>query len=293
MRSHLAEGRSRAQAVLDMPGWDAASRLDRVHALEAAGGLAYWAGDVAASNRHYTEAVAVARTTGDDRELANALYNNFFSTRSSGGVDAWRASLTVEGKPFLDEALAIWERLGDEDGVARANWGLAEHYGYRGEVGAAIEAATRALTWFERSGSSFWIAWARFTRGFAHSVAGDLRPASIDLAVALREFLATRDVSGVALLLSAGSSVLLMASRPRNGYAVAAASHRAVSETGFHLAGLWPGETFPTADLDTTNPALRAAIAEGERWTREDAAARVLTAFDGIAAGTLGPEPDA
>jgi predicted ATPase/class 3 adenylate cyclase len=293
MRGHLAEGRARCAAVLRMPGWEHASRLDRLHALEAAGGLAYWAGDVTESNRLYSEAVGVARTAGDDAELANALYNNFFAARTADGMESWIGGLAFEGKPFLDEALAIWTRLGDADGVARANWGLAEHHAYRNEVDEAVAAASRALDWFERSGSSFWIAWARFTRGFAYAVKRDLVHAAVDLAVALREFQVTRDVSGVALLLSSTSSVLLMAGRPFDGHAMGAAAQRAIGETGFYLAGLWPGETFPMPDLGATDHELRRAIAEGDAWTREDAVARALTALDEIAAGALEPEPGA
>jgi tetratricopeptide (TPR) repeat protein len=277
-----------------MPGWDAAQLRDRLHALEAAGGLAYWAGDMSAANRHYTQAVAAAREAGDEAELANALYNNFFATRMGyAGVGDWVASLAYEGRPLLDEAIAIWERLGDEEGLAKGLWALGEHHAYRREYPESIDASTRALAIFERSGSGFWIAWSRFTRGFAYAAQRDVRPACVDLAVALREFQATRDISGVALVLSASSSAMLMAGWTAEGYALGGASHRAIAETGLHLAALWPDTIFPIPDLETADPTLRAAIAKGEGWSREESVERALTAIDMVAAGSLGPDHEA
>ncbi len=291
MRNHLAEGRARAKAVLEMPGWDAVPPGARLHALESAGGLAYWAGDMSEANRHYEEAVAEAREAGDESELANALYNNFFATRMRyQGANDYVSALAWEGRPFLDEALSIWERLGDEDGVAKAMWALAEHHAYRGEYPAAIESATRALATFERTGSSFWSAWTHFTRGFAYAAQRDVAPACVDLGVALREFKATRDISGVALVLSAGSSALLMAGWTAEAYAMGGASRRAVAETGLHLAALWPDTIFPIPDFETTDPTLQAAIAKGEGWSREESIDRALTAIDVVASGSLGPD---
>ena len=294
MRNHLAEGRARATAVLDMPGWSDAPPLDRIHALEAAGGLAYWAGDMSWAHRFYSEAVETARRAGDEAELANALYNNFFATRMRyQGADDWVSALAWEGRPFLDEALSIWERLGDEDGIAKALWALAEHHAYRREYPESIASATRALAIFERTGSSFWIAWAHFTRGFAYAAQNDVVPACVDLGVALREFQATRDISGVALVLSAGSSALLMAGWTAEAYAMGGASRRAVAETGLHLAALWPDTIFPIPDFETTDATLRAAVAKGEGWSREESVERALTAIDVVAGGSLGPDHEA
>jgi predicted ATPase/class 3 adenylate cyclase len=291
MRNHLSEGRARAATVLDMPGWADAPLLDRVHALESAGGLAYWAGDMGAANGFYAEAVDTARRAGDEGEIANALYNNFFATRMRyQGANDYVSSLAWEGRPFLDEALAIWERLGDEDGIAKALWALAEHHAYRGEYPAAIASATRALAIFERKGSSFWIAWAHFTRGFAYAAQPDVVPACADLGVALREFQETGDISGMALVLAAGSSALLMAGWTAEAYAMGGASNRAVAETGLHLAALWPDTVFPIPDFETADPTLRAAIAKGDGWSREEAVERALTAIDMVAAGSLGPD---
>ena len=81
MRGHIVEGRTRLDRVLAMPQWSDEPAPARLRALEAAGGLAYWGGDLVAAGMHYRAAVEVARALGDDAELANALYNLFFARR--------------------------------------------------------------------------------------------------------------------------------------------------------------------------------------------------------------------
>ena len=147
----------------------------RLRALEAAGGLAYWAGDMRGAGVHYAAAADEARRLGDDREIANALFNHWFTRRPTNSIADWGALLADDDRELLDEALAIWTRLGDEEGVARALWGLGEHYAYREEYAAAEDVTTRALAIFERTGERFWIAWTRFTRSFARSL-GRRRP---------------------------------------------------------------------------------------------------------------------
>lgn len=284
MRGHLIEGRSRVARVLAMPGWGSETSDGRLRALEAAGGLAYWAGDMDAASQHYEAAEAEARRLGDDRELANALYNHFFAQRPMSDQDRWVAQLAAD-RSLLDEALAIWTGLGDEEGVAKALWGLGEHHAYRGELADAEDTTTRALAVFERLGSPFWIAWARFTRAFARILGGRLPDAAADLAVALRAFRASRDASGVVLIMSAMSSMLLLAGRAPDGYSIGAAARRAIAETGIHLASLWPTDTIPIPDPETADPALRAAAATGEAWSREAAVDRAIALLDEVAAG--------
>ena len=275
MRGHLIEGRARLDVLLALPDWPVEPSPARLRALEAAGGLAYWAGDTAAANRFYASAVAAARELGDQGQLANALYNQFFARRVADSLDDWVASL-AEDRSLLDEALEIWTRLGDEEGIAKALWGLAEHGAYAGDYVAAEDAATRALAIFERRGDRFWITWSRFSRGFGRLLNGRVVDAADDVEVALREFHESRDVSGLVLVLAAISSMLLMAGRSEDGYAVGAAARRAVAETGIHIATLYPSGSVPIVDPDTTDPILRAAAERGAAWTRPEAVAVAL-----------------
>ena len=286
MRGHVLEGRRRIDRVLAMPGWTDDPSVARLRALEAAGGLAYWAGDIPGAGASYAEAVREARRLGDDGEIANALYNHWFTRRPTSGVEDWASLLAADDREFLDEALEIWTRLGDEDGIGRALWGLGEHYAYRGDFAEAEDATTRALAIFDRRGDRFWIAWARFTRAFARALGGDLTGAAADLAVCLREFRETRDVSGLVLSLAEMSSLLLLAGRDEEGYEVGAAAERAMAETGLHLATLWPTADVPAIDLSTADPVLVAALGTGRERTREAALDHAIVIADGLAAGS-------
>jgi hypothetical protein len=104
----------------------------------------------------------------------------------------------------------------------------------------------------------------------------------------MREFRASRDVSGAVLLMSATASLLLLAGRMEDAYAVGSASRRAVAETGLHLATLWRTDDIPTTDPEPIEPALKAAATEGASWSREDALDRAIALADELAAGDIG-----
>ncbi len=277
-------------AVLAMPGWADDTSASRLRALEAAGGLAYWAGDIGTASHHYGAAVVEARRLGDPGQLANALYNHFFAKYPTLSTETWTQALAEDDTSLLDEAIEIWTRLGDEHGVGKALWGLGEHHAYRQEYDKAEEVLTRALGIFERHADAFWIGWARFTRSFSRALAGRLADAASDVAVALREFRASRDVSGVVLLMSATASMLLMGGRPTDAHAVGAAARRAIAETGLHIANLWASSDTPTPDpeAEAADPALRAAAEEGASWSREDALDRTIALVEELAEGRFG-----
>jgi predicted ATPase len=293
MRGHIVEGRRRVERVLAMPGWTGDPSTSRLRALEAGGGLAYWAGDMAAAGVKYAGAAEEARRLGDEGEIANALYNHWFARRPTAGVTDWAALLAGDDRELLDEALAIWTRLGDEAGVAKALWGLGEHYAYREDFPRAEDASTRALEIFERQGDRFWIAWTRFTRSFARAMSGEIRASAEDYAVCLREFRASRDVSGLVLTMAAMASLLLDAGREDDAYALAAAAERASAETGLHLASLWPSQSVRVPDLEHAEGALRAAADRGRAWTREEALDEAIVIADELAAGPPGAPPTA
>jgi tetratricopeptide (TPR) repeat protein len=284
MRGHVVEGRRRINRVLAMPGWTAERSRSRLRALEAAGGLAYWAGDMTRAGEHYAASAAEARRLGDDGEIANALYNHWFTRRPTANVEDWGLLLAGDDRELLDEALEIWTRIGDELGVAKALWGLGEHFAYREDYPAAEEVSTRALEIFERTGDRFWIAWTRFTRSFARTLGGDLRGSAADYAVCLRAFRASRDVSGLCLTMAAMSSLLLAAQRMEDAYALGAAAERAVAETGLHIASLWPSPSLKVPDTAHAEGELREAVERGRGWTREEALEVAIAIADDLAA---------
>ena len=101
----------------------------RLHALEAAGGLAYWQSDGDAAERWYTEALELARAAGDPAGEANALYNLTFAAVYAAG------RTPAEGDEQAREhglgALEIYRRLGDRPAEARALWAISNTYWQR------------------------------------------------------------------------------------------------------------------------------------------------------------------
>jgi predicted ATPase/class 3 adenylate cyclase len=285
MRGHIIEGRARVDRILAMPGSPTEPTASRLRVLEAAGGLAYWGGALNDAYVHYAAAVDLARRLGDDHELAEALYNLNFARRPTADDADWVAQISEDDTSLVDEAIAIWTRLGDEHGMARALWAQGEHYAYRGEFEKAEDATTRALAIFEREGDPFWIGWSRFTRAFARVLAHDPAGAAADIGPTLRDFWTRRDLSAVVLLMSGLSTAILLAGRAADGYAVSAAANRIVAETGLHLASIWPTDQVPVPDLETQDAALRAAIALGASWSRDEAVDRAVALAAEVAAG--------
>jgi tetratricopeptide (TPR) repeat protein len=278
MRGHLVEARARADAVLAMKSWSDAPSLARLRALEVAGGLAYWAGDIEAAYHRYAAAEQEARGLGDEREIANALYNRFFAPTPTRRTEEWASALAYDGLPFAREALAINERLGDRAAIARSLWavGLGHFYGER--MAEAAPALDRAIEAFEGIDDAFGLAWARFTRGLTYEAGQQSQAASLDYAAALDAFEAADDLSGITLVLAAFAGTLLAVGRTRDAYLGAGIASRWTAETGTHLAAIVPSRLLEGADLDTTDPELRAALEEGRTMPRE-AGQRLLGAM--------------
>ena len=112
-RGHIEEGWATVQRVLAMPGAEHRTPA-RLALLDAAGGTAWWMGEIAAADRFYEEQVDLARSLGDRRGLANALFN-LSHTRVVGSDPASSEAIRAE-------AIRVFEEIGDARGAARVNW---------------------------------------------------------------------------------------------------------------------------------------------------------------------------
>jgi hypothetical protein len=252
-----------------MPAWTDEPSLARLRALDVAGGLAYWAGDIPGASVHYAAAEREARGLGDDAEIANALYNRAFAPSPTATVAAWSRAVADEGLPLAREALEINERLGDPGGIARCLWvvGMGSLYGE--DLVSALPALTRAIEAFEPLDDAFGLAWARFTRGVTYEGLGDPGAAVTDYALAFAAFEEADDLSGLTLVFGAFSGTLLGLGRPMDAYLAAGIASRWAAETGTHLATIAPSRVFEIPNADTADPELRAAFDEGAAMPRE------------------------
>jgi len=267
MRGHLREGRARLEAVLSMP----TSRdhvEERATALEAAGGIAYWQGDMPATQIFYDESLALVREGGNPERIANALYNDSFPSNVTG-KDIPKA------RALLEEALPIYRQLGDEPGIAKCLWAIGQSYAQTNDDVLAVQSLDEAASFFRKQGNRFGLGWALFLRGLLAIKVGDLTPGR-ELAVeALRIFADANDISGVVLVLDAMAEVSF-----REGDTVTAArlggakaAHEVASGAGLTsvvaLREGWRSDQALAA-------AQGAAWAEGQAMTFEQAVAYAL-----------------
>jgi hypothetical protein len=86
----------------------------RMDALEAAGGLAYWLGDVQLSVNAYRERLALAELDGSPADIANAQFDLSFGLLNVGEAEAAKHALLA--------ASGRYAALDDAVGIARCSW---------------------------------------------------------------------------------------------------------------------------------------------------------------------------
>ena len=100
-RGHLAEARRRLEAIADAP-WSRDDPRLRARLMEALGGVVLVAGATSpAMGPAYAEALAIWQSLGDQREIANALYNDSFRyavERDAGERDPERHGLRPDDR---------------------------------------------------------------------------------------------------------------------------------------------------------------------------------------------------
>ena len=226
MRGHLHEGRARLTAILAMP--ESGRHTDsRARALEAAGGIVYWQGDMPAAQAFYDECLALRRAGDDRRELANAYYNASFPS-------AVNVSDLPKSQALLEQALPIYRDLADEAGISGCQWAIGNLLYFSKSYDNAISALDEAIELFRKSGNRFGLGWALHTRSLCAFRTGDVARARDCVREALKLFSEAGDISGIALLLDdAGEVVIAAGNRPVGiQLASAAATHQATSGAG-------------------------------------------------------------
>src|ERR1700730_12198972 len=226
MRGHLHEGRARLEAILSMPG-SSRDPEARARALEAAGGIAYWQGDMPAALVFYEECLDLRRTGNDRRELAIAIYNASFPTMFD------RRDLN-RSQVLLEEALPIYRELADDDGISQCQWALGNLLFFNANYSDAIPALDEAIELFRRAGNNFGLGWALHTRALCALRTDDVAGARKYVGEGLILFSKAGDVTGIALMLDDASEVAMMEGDRLGALklASAATAHQATSGTG-------------------------------------------------------------
>ena len=198
VRGFLREGLVWAERVLALPGSDPSSRL---RALETAGGLAYWMANTSATESYYREAYELASSRGIEAERAKSAYNLSFAYMFAGREDHAKAFA------LLEEAIAIFRKLGDRASIGRTAFALGSLYlegpGHsRDDFHRSKQFAHEALVEHRALGNRFDIGWDLYGTGLAAFMLGELDDAERDWREALGMFVDAGDSSGIVIHLS-------------------------------------------------------------------------------------------
>jgi predicted ATPase len=264
----LSEGHDLVRRALALPGADGPTVL-RVRALDAAGGVAYWSGDMTKANAIYEEELALARRIGDRPGEAIALLDLFFTREFAGDIDA---ALAVRS-----ECEAIMRELGDDFGLAR----VAESAVLVMFAVGREDPATSAPMMFERADwfmalDDPWLA----RRGSAlHAMAswlqGDVPAAVRWFARTLRENLAVRERTEAALAMQFFVAAAPLIGHAETGAVIHGACQAAQEQLGIRppasyveMAGVDP---IPIIGAELGPETFEAAIERGRGLSLEDA----------------------
>jgi predicted ATPase/class 3 adenylate cyclase len=232
VRGHLYEGDERVHTVLAMPSAGEQPVALRARAESAAGGIAWWRSDFAATHRHYAAALELARATDDKGLLAEALYNAGF-VPDPHETDSLQRYLG--GKDLFEEGLALYRELDDDAGVASCLWALAFAAAGEDDIDRATELGRESLAISRGLGDPFRTGWAAHFVGMCLMVTGALDEAAQLFGESMDIWTAAGDKSGIVLLLSAIAMLADARGRPDRRWRLIGAVDRLRAETGTDL----------------------------------------------------------
>ena len=280
MRGRLAEGRQRTERVLSLPRAET-HRDAYLAALEAAGGITYWMGDIEATEAIYTKRLERARATGDPVKVANALYDLSF-------VYILDTKDPQTGRAMLDEALGQFRAAGDRAGVAKTLWAIATTHFNRQEWAKAAEILEEVARTFRELDNRFGLAWTLHSLGVAKVRLGSPEDARKALAEGLELFRAAGDVSGVVLFFFDFAELAAAQRSDDRALRLFGAGQALKDRTGTELADYLREENRPfsletVALVERADPQRMATlVAEGAALSQDEATAFALA--DGAAA---------
>ncbi|HEX7171240.1 MAG TPA: adenylate/guanylate cyclase domain-containing protein [Candidatus Limnocylindria bacterium] len=278
MRGYLDEGGERIERALALPSAAEYPQL-RADALEAAGGVYYWRGDVPPMRRSYEQALEARRALGEPDGVAEALYNLSFAfsyvARLGGDTDIDRA------RELQEQALELFRQTGNRSGEGRALWALGATALAQRDFPTLERSGTQAEPIFRDLGDRYYLGWSLWSIVVGRIAAGRLGEARAPAREALQLFAQADDVSGYAGLLDAAAIIAF-----REGDRLRAARLSGAVDELARLSGL-DARTFGRALLDFEADALasaqdtRAAWQEGLAMERSSAIAYALEGLSG------------
>ncbi len=205
IRGHLAEAGRWLERLLAQPGNDPSIRY---RALHAAGGIAYWRGDLAEAHRWYGESLQVARDGDNRRNEAQALANYAAAHALRQELDGDEGEQVIE---LLRQARSIYANEQDTAGEAQVAWMMGDRLLSEGRC-EGLPLVEWALEQFRRLDDPWWVAWAAFVRAYGlQQCDGALSEIAAGIAESLRFFAVVKDVSAITIHLAAIALVAFVA----------------------------------------------------------------------------------
>ncbi|GAA2243981.1 ATP-binding protein [Streptomyces indiaensis] len=221
---------------------------ERARGLWVAGLLAAANRDFPRGHRHATEALALARTLGDDAEAAHAEYVigviRLFGDDLPGALRHFETTVARGPVPGRHLSLAGLDQVE-----------LACALAYLGEAERAVEVCEEALRLCERHGEQWVRSYVLRILALAHTVRGDLPRAERHAREALRLKLAVHDVIGIALTLDLLASIAAARGSHEQAAVLLGGADRVWADID---TGRWGSHTLNSVRRDTEERAGRA-----------------------------------
>ncbi len=284
-RGHLTEARRRLQAMVAAP-WSRDEPILRARLMEALGGVAWWQADLEAMGPAYTEALALWESIGDEREIANALYNDSF--RYAVTEDPAKSDPDRVGFAQMKRALDLAEAAGDEHGRANALWGIGNYLYFHDSDDRGSAQFREAMGIFARLGDRTMEAWSLHMHSTAMIRSGELEKSTRDAGQALRLFHSFGDIAGITLALDDFASLAIAAGDLQRSARLWGAARALSSAGGVGLAD-FVDKTYefysrPNARVAIDSAELERYAQEGRAMTLDESVAYALeTTIDELA----------
>jgi predicted ATPase/class 3 adenylate cyclase len=187
-RGRLTEARQLFDDVLNHPSGQGRTRA-RAKALEGAGGIAWWQGDVTAMERSYVEALDIEREHGNLSGVANAVANMAY-------VKTAQMDLEGAGR-LIDESLAMFREANNERGIAAVLGMKAMQDAMTGQMDSMIATVEEVVAIWRRVEDRFHLGNDLMLLGMAYALAGRLAEGRAAVLEALDLFLAIDSPIGI------------------------------------------------------------------------------------------------
>jgi predicted ATPase/class 3 adenylate cyclase len=256
IKGQTHEARRRLDVVLALEGGSAHSRAK---AMEASAGIAWWQGDLVLARSLYIEALQIHRTMDDQREIANGLYN-LGLTEAFGGGEPAAAFAAIE------EAMQIYETLGDRGGLGDVRWAMGNFIIYRdSNAEGSLDHFRAAIVDYAAAGNLFGEGWAHFELGSALYRLNRLDEALVELRRGIELLYGSGDDSAVVMFTLVFAAVAFARGEIERAYRLAGAGWALRDRSGIDLISLdinqIPG--LDLASLEALTGAERSAYLAG------------------------------